>query len=114
MSCNPQTSTASSGGSHALPVVRNAKSLASRLRCASVRSCGSNATDRASRTSASAAHTAENRFSASGTAGAGSQRSGYVTKKVTGFNTSGCHVQPEIFDTEGRLNNETQWFSVSP
>ena len=76
VSCKPQTSTASSGGSHALPVVRNEKSLFSRLRCASVRSCGSSATDRASRPSVSAAHTAENKFSASGTAGAGSQRSG--------------------------------------
>ena len=85
----------------------------SRLRCASVRSCGSNATDRASRPSVSAAHTAENKFSASGTAGAGSQRNGYVTRNVRGFNTSGCHVQPEIFATAGRLNTDTQRFSVS-
>jgi hypothetical protein len=48
----------------------------SRSRCASVRSCGSNATDRASRPSASVAHTAENKFNASGIAGAGSQRNG--------------------------------------
>ena len=113
VSCKPQTATASSGGNHALPVVRNEKTLVSRLRCASVRSCGSNATDRASRQSVSAAHTAENKFSASGTAASGSQRIGYVTRNARGFNTSGCHVQPDILATEGRLNNDTQRFSVS-
>ena len=89
-------------------IVSREKSLASRWRCASVRSCGSSATDRASRPSASAAHTAENKFNASGITGAGSQRNGHVTRKVTGPNTSGCQVQPEIFATELMLNSDTQ------
>ena len=114
VNCKPQTSTASSGGSHALQVVRNEKSLPSRSRCASVRSCGKIATDRASRPSANAAHTAENKFNASGISAAGSQRKGDVTRKKMGFNTSGCHVQPEIFATVQRLNSDTQRFSVRP
>ena len=111
--CKPQTSTARTGGSHALPRVKNEKSLCSRLRCASVRSCGSSATDRASKPSAKAAHPAANRFSASGICGAGSQRKGYVTRNEIGLINSGCQVQPEILATQLRLSSDTQRFRVN-
>jgi len=50
---------ARTGGSHALPVVKNEKSLCSRLRCASSGRAGSSATDRASKPSVKAAHPAK-------------------------------------------------------
>src|SRR5271154_810919 len=76
VSCKPQTATARNGGSHALQIVKNEKLLRSRSRCASVRFCGRMATDRASRPSASEAHTAENTFNATGICAAGSQWNG--------------------------------------
>src|SRR5208283_1526626 len=113
VSCKPQTSAARTGGSQALRMVKNEKSLRSRLRCASVRSCGSNATDRASKPSVKAAHTAENTFSAGGICGAESQRKGYVTRNKIGFATSGCHVQPDILATAMKLDRDTQRFNVN-
>ena len=71
------------------------------------------ATERASRPSVSAAHTAEKKFSAIGIAEAGSQRNGQRTMKESGFNTSGCHVQPDVLATVSRLDSEIQWFSVT-
>ena len=73
---NPSNATVSSGGSQALRVVRYAKSLRSRVRSISVRSCGSSATDRASKPSVAAAHRAEKIFNASGIFAGGSQRNG--------------------------------------
>ena len=78
--CRPQTSTAKTGGSHALPVVKKENELCSRSRCASVRSCGKMATDRASRPSVNAAQPAEKRFNATGICPVGSQRNGNVTR----------------------------------
>ena len=41
-------------------------------------------------------------------AASGSQRNGYVARKVTGFNASGRQVQPEIFETADQLNSDTE------
>ena len=72
----PNNATASTGGNHALPVVSKAKSLRSRVRSISVRSCGNNATQRANKPSAAAPHTAEKIFRAMGMFAGGNQRNG--------------------------------------
>ena len=76
VSCSPHTATARTGGSQAPQIVRNEKSLRSRLRCTSVLSCGKMATDLASRPSVNAPHTAAKMFSAMGICATGSQRNG--------------------------------------
>ena len=79
--CNPQTSTASTGGSHAERIDRRANALRSRMRCWAVRSCGSRATERASNANVKQAQTAEKRLRASGMSLAGSKRNGDVANQ---------------------------------
>src|ERR1051326_5725428 len=113
VSCNPQATAARTGGSHAARIDSSANSLRSRLRCASVRSRGSNAPARTNKASVSAAQTAANKLRATGIAAAGSHRNGRVTSQKTGPLSSGCQFHPEALMTSARLRKETQWFSVS-
>jgi hypothetical protein len=80
LSCNPQTNTASTGGSHAVFMLSKENSLRSICRCSRVRSCGSKATERASNASAAEEQTAESRFKETSCQPAGSQRTGRVTR----------------------------------
>src|SRR5205807_1030816 len=93
-SCRPQTRTAKSGGSHAVRVVSNQNGAEALCLCSCVRSCASNATERARSPIVSAAQTAANRFSARGRMAGESQRIGYVSNQVKGENISGRQSQP--------------------
>ena len=57
VSCSPHTTVARSTGSQASGMESIEKGLFSRRRCSSVRSCGSKATERASKARVKAAHT---------------------------------------------------------
>src|SRR5579859_1306052 len=94
VNCKPQASTAKTGGAQAAGMVNMEVSLVSRSRWSWVRSCGSRATERASKARTKVAQTAENKFKARGRAEEGSQRNGYITKKVSGAKKRGRQFQP--------------------
>src|SRR5208282_2438855 len=113
VSWRPQTNAARTGGSQAAGIERNPDLLVSCWRSSRVRSCGSNATDRASKARVSAAQTAANKLRALGISCSGSHRNGKVTNQKSGPYNSGCQVQPDTLATCCRLLNDTQRLSVT-
>ena len=99
VSCRPQTSAARTGGSQAAGIERKPDLLGSCWRCSWVRSCGSNATERANKARVRAAQTAANKLRASGISlgRQPAERVGHQPK--SGPYNSGCQVQPDTLAT---------------